>query len=64
MQIHPRCLDCKNFINDRKFTCKAFIEGIPDDILLGKKEHDKILKGQTGEYVLEMKKEDWKEGGR
>lgn len=28
----------KNFINDRKFTCKAFIEGIPDDILLGKKE--------------------------
>ncbi len=28
----------KNFINNRKFTCKAFIEGIPDDILLGKKE--------------------------
>ena len=56
MQFISRCLDCKNFINDKKFTCKAFPKGIPKNILFNKIKHGYKLPGQTGDYIFEEKK--------
>ena len=55
MIIFSRCLNCKNFINDKKFTCKAFPNGIPDNILFNEKKHNRKIEGQTGEYLFEEK---------
>jgi hypothetical protein len=52
MLTFPDCLYCKNLIGDNKFICKAFTKGIPKDILFGKIEHNKVLEGQTGDYVF------------
>ena len=43
-----KCLDCKNFINDKKFTCNAFPDGIPDEIITGEVSHTKPYKGDHG----------------
>ena len=56
MQFISRCLDCKHFINDKKFTCKAFPKGIPKDVLFNEKIHDHKLSSQTGDYIFEDKK--------
>jgi len=58
MQIISNCLECKNFIHNKKFTCKAFPEGIPDNILFNKKIHNKKIKGQTGDYIYEPIEEE------
>jgi len=34
-----------------KFTCTAFPDGIPPEIMQGKKKHNKVIKGQVGEAV-------------
>ena len=44
----PNCIVCKNFIDNKKFTCKAFPNGIPDKILTGKHDHTKLYKGDNG----------------
>ncbi len=56
MQFISRCLNCKHFIHDKKYTCKAFLKGIPDKIVYNKIKHDHRLTGQTGEYIFEEKK--------
>lgn len=35
MVVFSQCMDCKNYIGKKgdAFRCKAFPEGIPDDIL-------------------------------
>ncbi len=48
MTIFPQCLDCKNLIDDEKFTCKAFPDGIPDEILFNEADHTKPYKGDNG----------------
>lgn len=45
------CQNCKNYIGDLK--CKAFINGIPQEILEGKNDHSKPLKGQGNDIVFE-----------
>lgn len=52
MIMKSQCLDCKYFIRDGKYTCKAFPKGISDDILLGKVSHEKPLPGQEGDFVF------------
>lgn len=47
------CLICKHYTG--KFKCKAFPDGIPDKIALGKTEHDKPLPIQENEIVFEEK---------
>ena len=58
MQIISDCLECKHFIHNKKFTCKAFPKGIPDDILFNKKEHKMKIKGQKGDYIYEPEEEE------
>jgi len=53
----PQCSSCKHFNvgNFNGLTCRAFPKGIPDEILMNEKAHNKILPGQTGNYVFEEK---------
>ena len=60
MFIIPQCIDCKYFIVDRRYICSAFPEGIPEDILLNRIKHDRIIQNQIGHYIYEPKEQ--KEG--
>jgi len=53
MQIIARCISCKHFINDKKFTCKAFPKGIPNKFIYNEKKHDHKVDGQTGDFVYD-----------
>lgn len=47
----PQCLQCKHFddkANKSGFYCKAFPEGIPEEILDGRHDHRKQFKGDRG----------------
>lgn len=61
MQIISNCLECKHFIHDKKFTCKAFPKGIPNNILFNEVEHNKRIKGQSEEYIFEPEEESKEE---
>lgn len=45
-----QCEKCKHFKDG--CTCKAFPNGIPDEILDASKQHNEIRKGQTGNTVF------------
>ena len=47
--IRPLCMDCKH-LNDTEcgFSCKAFPDGIPDDIFSSTILHIKPYKGDKG----------------
>jgi len=45
-----QCLDCKNYIGGSK--CKAFPTRIPAKIMTGEEIHDKVRKGQKGNFVF------------
>jgi len=51
------CLTCSNYTDFdekiEKFTCLAYPDGIPLEIQSGKKEHDKVLKGQFDDFIYE-----------
>jgi len=47
------CFECRYFQSDWK--CLAYPNGIPMDILTGRAAHNKVLKGQNGEYVFTPK---------
>jgi hypothetical protein len=51
----PRCIDCKHrdLENIAGFSCKAFPEEIPEEILLGEDDHSKPVAGQVGNFVYE-----------
>jgi len=48
------CTRCKHF-NSIELACKAFPEGIPDDLLAGNMEYDKILEGQNSKSYFAIK---------
>lgn len=50
-----QCSDCAHQISGTEAKCKAFPDGIPKDVIVGNIRHDRILPGQTGDYVW-MKK--------
>jgi hypothetical protein len=50
----PKCLACL-WYNDAApgLTCKAYPQGIPDEILTTEVDHDAVRPDQEGEYVYE-----------
>jgi hypothetical protein len=58
----PKCMDCEhlNRLNAIGITCKAFPKGIPKNIIVPQIEHDRVLKGQVGDYVFKEMPEDKK----
>lgn len=55
----PICNFCKHY--ESRLNCKAFPapKTIPDEILNGESKHDKVIEGQTGDFIfqsLETKK--------
>ena len=51
MVIFSQCVDCKNYIDknkDGKHYCKAYPNGIPDDMFWNKIKHDKNIDGDNG----------------
>ena len=46
------CGNCVHLDNGQ-FTCPAYPEGVPNDLLEGKRPHYDIIKGQTGKTVYE-----------
>ena len=51
--VRPICFDCKHRNEHGPLKCKAFPDGIPDAILLGKKKHSKPLPEQGNDIVFE-----------
>jgi len=53
-------LGCKDLVEGEEITeiaiCKAFPNGIPDDIAYGENKHSKVVKGQVGNYVYERER--------
>ena len=49
----PICNNCKHY--ESRLNCKAFPspKTIPDEILNGENKHDKILAGQTGNFIFQ-----------
>lgn len=58
-----QCERCKNKIETKNGVtkCKAFPNGIPENILnkirFEKEYHDKVLTGQTGDFIYEQNKD-------
>lgn len=52
-----QCMDCKHFIKNDKGTmkCKAFKNGIPDDLFWNKVIHDKPYNDDNGITFEEIK---------
>jgi hypothetical protein len=50
----PVCSHCKHFFKDGDgLTCKAFPQGIPDDILSLEDNHEDVRPDQEGDWVYE-----------
>ena len=51
MVIFSQCLDCKNFIgkkDNNTFHCKAYPDGIQEDVFWNKINHEKNIEGDNG----------------
>ena len=48
----PICIKCKH-LNIETFTCAAFPEEIPEEIIIGDNDHKKPLPGQDNNIVFE-----------
>jgi len=51
----PPCLICKNYNENDfdKFSCKAFQNGIPDEIIMNESDHTEPLPEQDNDIVFE-----------
>jgi hypothetical protein len=52
--IYIVCDFCKHLIEKKK-TCRAFPEGIPEEILMGKNKHSSPLADQGNDFIFDMK---------
>jgi hypothetical protein len=50
------CQVCAHYIGDLK--CEAFLDGIPQEILIGENPHEKPLNNQQNDLVFKQKKSD------
>lgn len=48
MTTIPKCFRCVHFHDDNTYTCDAFPEGIPDDILESEFDHREPHEGDAG----------------
>ncbi|MDD6570767.1 MAG: hypothetical protein PUF12_00105 [Thermoflexaceae bacterium] len=51
MVVFSQCLDCKNFIGkdkEGKYICKAYPEGIAEDIFWNRVSHKENIDGDKG----------------
>lgn len=48
-----KCTMCQHYLG--KLQCKAFPDGILEEIASNKKEHNQIIVGQKGNYVFKEK---------
>lgn len=51
MVIFSQCMECKNFIEKKdggEFCCKAFPDGIPEDVFWNKIDHKNNIDGDKG----------------
>lgn len=60
--IFPQCFRCEHFDentaeDEKRYTCPAFPDGIPDEILFNDFEHDKIHPEQRGDILFRLRKE-------
>lgn len=55
MQPIIPCLDCLHLKLNKQRNCFAFLDTIPDEILLGDNKHLKPLKNQKNDIVFERK---------
>jgi hypothetical protein len=44
----PQCIDCANLVSISNRTCKAFPEGIPEEILTWRWDHINPFPGDNG----------------
>ena len=51
----PVCNNCQHY--EGFGVCKAFLD-IPDDIIDGKNNHSKIIKGQIGDFIFKKIKDE------
>lgn len=58
MQYDCPCYFCEHYIGKRK--CKAFPDGIPEDISIGGNDHKKPYKGDNGIQFKQAKKPKFK----
>jgi len=57
--IEAICYKCKNLNSKNNvMRCKAFPNGIPNEILIGENKHTKPLKGQKNNIVFEKLNKD------
>lgn len=51
MVIFSQCIDCKNYIgknDDGRQICKAFLNGIPEDVFWNRIDHTKNIENDNG----------------
>jgi len=55
--LPPQCIVCIHYNSDDvvKYSCKAFPDRIPDEILEGEHDHSKPFKGDNGIRFLPIK---------
>ena len=52
----PKCYECKNILDEKgKPKCKAFPDGIPEEIISGEVDHVRKFAGQTNDLLFERK---------
>jgi hypothetical protein len=49
----PICFNCKHFIDNGKYTCDAFPDSIPNEILIGDNDHKTPLPKQKNKITFE-----------
>jgi hypothetical protein len=55
--MQSNCAMCEHYVNGTG-TCKAFPNGIPNKFFMQTESHDKVVKGQKGDFVFMVRLPD------